>query len=274
MDILNELREGKLTPAAIRQLKALDRPMDMANGALAPTELFPHRADVDRANSARLDRLKTKEHVFIAVDIISPNIDKEDVPVAKAGLHDIPAPRTLVLKSCAQAMLVSNLDSTRGLVNGAVGRIVTFLRVDSKTSKTAVHDPIIDAEGNVDLEAHGQLDGPHFPCVLFHTPRGAVKVIISREEFKVDNSLGKTIARRSQVPLILAWAISIHKSQGQTLQRVKVDIRRVFAEGASVGVRRRSYGTNHQSYKVTRTLPYHAPPRWKDSRFAVLNPAR
>lgn len=49
--------------------------------------------------------------------------------------------------------------------------------------------------------------------------------------FSVEGFKGNCEAHRLQVPLILAWALSIHKSQGQTLARVKVDLNRTFEKG-------------------------------------------
>lgn len=49
--------------------------------------------------------------------------------------------------------------------------------------------------------------------------------------FTVEGPLANVEARRVQVPLILAWALSIHKSQGQTLERVKINLGSTFEKG-------------------------------------------
>lgn len=46
-----------------------------------------------------------------------------------------------------------------------------------------------------------------------------------------DGWIVEKLATRVQVPLILGWALSIHKAQGQTLERVKVDLDHVFEMG-------------------------------------------
>ncbi|EHK45724.1 hypothetical protein TRIATDRAFT_186188, partial [Trichoderma atroviride IMI 206040] len=51
------------------------------------------------------------------------------------------------------------------------------------------------------------------------------------EEWKVELPNGDVQAKRVQIPLILAWALSIHKAQGQTLERVTVNLGKVFEKG-------------------------------------------
>jgi hypothetical protein len=64
-----------------------------------------------------------------------------------------------------------------------------------------------------------------------------------------------------QVPLILAWALSIHKSQGQTIQRVKVDLGRVFEKGQSYVALSRA--ATMEGLQVLRFDPKKVPPRFR-----------
>jgi len=68
--------------------------------------------------------------------------------------------------------------------------------------------------------------------VCFVQPDGTERHLLCQPEtWKIELPNGEVQAQRQQVPLILAWALSIHKAQGQTLQRVKVDLGRVFEKG-------------------------------------------
>ncbi|XP_069795057.1 ATP-dependent DNA helicase PIF1 [Narcine bancroftii] len=109
-----------------------------------------------------------------------------------------PAVQKLQLKKGAQVMLTKNLNVQQGMVNGARGVVIGF-------------DPGNKSMPNV-----------HFMCGVTET--------IKPEKWLVKAS-GGTYVTRQQLPLKLAWAISIHKSQGMTLDCVEISLSRVFESG-------------------------------------------
>ncbi|XP_059953167.1 ATP-dependent DNA helicase PIF1 isoform X7 [Mesoplodon densirostris] len=109
-----------------------------------------------------------------------------------------PVSQLLQLKLGAQVMLVKNLAVSRGLVNGARGVVVGF-----------------EAEGR-------GLPQVRFLC--------GVTEVIRADRWMVQATGGRLLSRQ-QLPLQLAWAISIHKSQGMSLDCVEISLGRVFASG-------------------------------------------
>jgi ATP-dependent DNA helicase PIF1 len=118
-------------------------------------------------------------------------------------------------------MLLYNIDDT--LVNGSQGVVVNF---QSCSTSNYLSDEAIDSDEEEDDAV--PFNRGVYPVVKFLNGR---QETISPKEWKIELPGGKIIASRKQVPLALAWAISIHKSQGQTLDRVKVDLGRVFEKG-------------------------------------------
>ncbi|EUC55635.1 DNA helicase (PIF1), putative [Rhizoctonia solani AG-3 Rhs1AP] len=227
VDMLNEMRFGRLTPASTRTFYELSRPIP--DDGIQATELFPRREDVDRSNSLRMAALPGKEQVFSARDAgtITDPVQRDKM------LQNFMAPKEISLKINAQVMLLKNIDET--LVNGSVGRVIGFYdatEVDVGEKGELIH--IYAPEERKKL-AKKQKDLPHglakYPLVEFRVPRGTRKLLVMPDAFKVELPNGEVQVSRTQIPLILSWAMSIHKSQGQTLDRVKVDCGRIFEKG-------------------------------------------
>ncbi|CAG2059702.1 unnamed protein product, partial [Timema podura] len=107
-----------------------------------------------------------------------------------------PVSAQLELKVGAQVMLMKNVNVSEGLVNGARGVVVSF-------------------------KENG------FPLVRFCSKQ---EVLIQPDKWTVKTSGGNIMTRR-QLPLRLAWAFSIHKSQGLTLDCTEMSLSRVFEAG-------------------------------------------
>lgn len=156
------------------------------------------------------------------------------------------APPLITLKKGAQVMLIKNIDDT--LVNGSVGKVVAFM--DEKTFDIYHEDEDeFQAVETMDLD-HEEMTrsrlklkqlinkdlvgdtSQKWPLVRFAIADGSSRdLLCQRESWKIELPNGEVQASRAQVPLILAWALSIHKAQGQTLDRVKVDLGKIFEKG-------------------------------------------
>ncbi|CAM9518427.1 unnamed protein product [Ectocarpus sp. 13 AM-2016] len=161
------------------------------------TRLFSRNEDVDRLNVEELQKLQGRAELYEAED------NGDQMYLSQLQKH-CAAGQTIKLKVGAKVLLLKNLDSSSQLVNGATGVVTEF------------------------VEASGR----RLPMVEFDTIEGGGKVasVISEEEWTV--SLGdRSMARRVQLPLRLAWALSVHKSQGMTIAHVMVSTRGMFEFG-------------------------------------------
>ncbi|KAG1825552.1 PIF1-like helicase-domain-containing protein [Suillus subaureus] len=221
VDMLNAMRFGKLDKASIQAFQSLSRPVGYDDG-IGPTQLYPTRSEVDSANQRKLISLPGDGIQYPAAD--TPGRDSNDnfVSFEQMGrlLERLVAQRVIHLKNMVQGQLV----------NGSVGQVVRF-STSEEAMQTAT--PIATEEGlkgglSTKSELPANYDNSQWPVVRFTCGK---EMLCVPTDFTVDNADGGIEARRRQVPLILAWALSVHKSQGQTLERVKVDLGRTFEKG-------------------------------------------
>jgi ATP-dependent DNA helicase PIF1 len=108
-----------------------------------------------------------------------------------------PAPDELILKINTQVMLIKNLKVSSNLVNGSRGYITGF-------------------------------NEQKLPIVKF---MNGTEMVIKYDTWSFKMNTAGLSATRKQLPLQLAWAMSIHKSQGMTLDCVELSLSRVFEYG-------------------------------------------
>ncbi|KAK3102031.1 hypothetical protein FSP39_008246 [Pinctada imbricata] len=105
------------------------------------------------------------------------------------------APKILALKEGAPVILTRNL--TKGLFNGQRGKVYRLLSNEP---------PVIDFDGKV--------------------------VTLQRLRYEIyDSEEGRVLASRTQYPVILAFALTVHRAQGQTLEYLQIDCKSFFAAG-------------------------------------------
>jgi ATP-dependent DNA helicase PIF1 len=200
ISLLADMRLGVCTPSNIEALR-------QCLGRTFPPEelvtyLFPHRDPAAKMNAEKLAKLPGKMTTFVAVDYA-----KDDNEKYRGRLKDIRAPIRLDVKPGAQVLLLKNLNLEKGLVNGTVA---TITRITSTT---------------IFIRIKGRDDRPSDD----YDEEADIEITTCTFEVKEDDVL---IASRTQFPLILAYALTIHVVQGQTITgNIVADMGNIFEYG-------------------------------------------
>lgn len=190
-DILNNIRQDNVTDGDISELNK--RFCDDPSELRRVIKLFSRKNDVDKTNRDELEKIKAKEYTYKSIVTFSKNKSK--------SMADFPISDELRLKVGALIMMVMN-DPNKQWVNGTLG-IVKKLTDDSITVV------INGIEYNIPQAEFTQQEAIYENGKIEYVPIMTVK----------------------QFPLILAYAITIHKSQGMTYQQIACDVSNTFATG-------------------------------------------
>ena len=212
--VLNEARRGQLTKPSLRIL-AKRMGLDYKSEKIQPTMLFTRRAQVDTINMKYLKELTTERRSFKATTVFDPVLGNKGMTdkdpyiqeaIQKLDMNSAYTPE-LTLAIGAQVMLVTNLKPNLGLMNGSRGVVIGFEAAKS-----------LDEKEKDGLSTNAVDPSLLLPVVEF---RNGKKEQITTMTWEVPDM---PAVKRQQIPLKLAYAITIHKSQGATLDCALIDV--------------------------------------------------
>lgn len=198
--ILHEIRSGKISSSSCKLLKSrLNQGVEELHQTTIPVKLYPTAKVVDKINTFYNDQLESSAKQFsITVNEKLRTIDISGGLKDKILKSNSIRSQSTIIKIGSQVMCTSNIDmrSNRPICNGSCGKVIKF----SENS---------------------------YPIVRFSNGK-----IMEIKPICRDVTFQNIDYQYHQLPLILAWALTIHKSQGVSLEMAEIDIgETVFAPG-------------------------------------------
>ena len=169
--------------------------------------IYSKKAAVTTLNYTRMRNLRVPVYIIKASH---KGYNAHTADTAEAG--NLPAELPLCLG--ARVMLMENIWTERGLVNGSVGSVHDIVWAPDVVDEWRTTQPLAVL---VTFDGY-ELDGPHL------TTTDGGKAVVPIFPSKRDFYRGATALSRTQFPLMVAFAVTIHKAQGMTVDRAVLDI--------------------------------------------------
>lgn len=221
------------------------------------TKLFATREEVNRVNRQAFDRLTGLKHTYWTRDSFRwqqdkhPHLQWKNVRRPRGpesqrplvALEDHRFDECAELKKGMLVVLLVNLDLQMGLCNGSQGIICGFEAYDATRLPRAKRSDKDEPENRIfgdraamkeaEIKEFIRGEGAAFKCwpiVRFHN--GMLRTIFADCAIaELGDEKPYSLLSRTQIPLAPAWAMTIHKSQSLTLDRVIVNLSKAFEEG-------------------------------------------
>jgi len=214
-EFLIKIRTGTITPEEFDTFKATTA---SAMGKVEPPSgvprLFAVKNKVELFNKNELTKLTTAVHTFKA------EVSGEKGPLDKL-VESVPVEAEMHLKVGARVLLCRNINVDRGLYNGRRGIVVKF-------EKEKIYGP--SKTGSEDDREVIDESPIAYPIVEFGPGDRSMIKPFSWEMRDTMNE-DKVLAKVTQLPLILAWALTVHKMQGMTVDEAVVNGQEFFDYG-------------------------------------------
>lgn len=195
ISLLNKVRDNILDSKTITELNARYKPDFSPNDDEGYITLCTHNAQARKMNESKLKELSSKKKTFTAR--VEGNFPE----------YSFPTDYELHLKTGAQVMFVKNdPDPQKRFFNGKIGQITSF------------------DENSIWVQCPGDDEEIEVTELLWEN----IKYTINKETSEIKEEVEGSF---NQIPLKLAWAITIHKSQGLTFERAIIDAEASFAHG-------------------------------------------
>jgi ATP-dependent DNA helicase PIF1 len=196
INLLSRIRDGTYTEQDITLVKTKLNKLPLGK---TPVNLVSSNKSAQIINDSNVLKIKEPVNKYIAIYKDSgkePEVDELLVKELKFQFKQ-KGIDTLELKKGARVMLIKNMDVSIGLVNGSLGTIDSFIEENNQ----------------------------EYPVVMFDN---GIKQLISPVSWELE--LDNCKASATQVPLMLAYSITIHRSQSLTLDSAVLDLADCFAD--------------------------------------------